>query len=261
MNAQECGVMERNQIQTVYGLLFCIFTLFSGPQTPWASSSSPSDISDPFEKMNRRLFEANLVLDRILLEPLATAYHKGTPLYTQSGLHGVFQNLKEPITFLSYCIQGKPQLALQTTMRFLINNTFGLFGFLRLGEALGLDAPEQNYGHALAHLGVAQGPYLMLPIFGPSSPRDLASKVGNIGLNPTTSLYARQHQTRDTLKVTAADLVDLRSQNLKTARHLQQTSVDFYATVRSIFHQKSRKPAFHQGVELLEEGPQPDNDD
>lgn len=220
-------------------------------------SCQAQEIADPFEPVNRVIFRINMGLDKVILRPAATVYTGVTPSYVQGGIQGVLSNLKEPVTFLSLCAQGKPAEGLKTLMRFVVNTVFGLGGFMHLGESLGMDSPPQTFAHALGAWGIRQGPYLMLPVLGPSSARDLAGKGVWWVADPLTRITPKKLRMRNTLVWTAADLVDIRARNLVAFASLEKTSPDLYVTIRSLFSQKTAVPV--DGILKDSEGPQPED--
>jgi phospholipid-binding lipoprotein MlaA len=130
------------------------------------------DPRDPFERMNRTTFAVNEGLDRAIARPIASTYRRYAPQFVQTGLANFFANLRYPIVMVNSALQGKIAQAGRDTGRFVINTTLGFAGFLDPASAAGLDANDEDFGQTLGVWGVGHGPYLVLPILGPSSVRD-----------------------------------------------------------------------------------------
>ncbi|MDX1588607.1 MAG: VacJ family lipoprotein [Oleiphilaceae bacterium] len=150
----------------------------SGDSDPFGSEmGDPADArvtaeDDPFEGINRRIFTFNDFVDRTILLPAARGYRAVTPPVINSGITNVFSNLGELENILNSLLQGKGEAALISTGRFVFNSTFGLLGFFDVASHFELPYQDEDFGQTLGTWGVAQGPYLMVPFFGPSTPRD-----------------------------------------------------------------------------------------
>ena len=155
-----------NSLVRVFLLLY--FFIFS-------SFLLSDEISDPFENLNRKTFEFNENLDEKIARPLAQTYSKFPP-NLKIGISNFFNNLEEVDTFINQLLQGKPKKSLNDLTRFLINTTVGLGGFIDVASKIGLERHEEDFGQTLAVWGVGQGPYIMLPVLGPSTLRDTLSR-------------------------------------------------------------------------------------
>ena len=133
-------------------------------------------INDPIEDLNRDIFIFNEKLDEKILKPAALAYRKVTPQFARSGVTNFFNNLEEIDTTINQLLQGEIKYAFNDTGRFLINSTIGLFGLIDVASKMGLERHEEDFGQTLGVWGFDSGPYLMLPLLGPSNPRDLLSR-------------------------------------------------------------------------------------
>ncbi len=146
-------------------------------------------IYDPWEKVNRKIFAFNDVLDRFALKPLAKGYQFITPDPVEAGFSRIFSNLGEIVNVANDLLQGKFKQATNDAGRFLINSTVGLGGFFDVADNLGLEKNEgEDFGQTLGFYGLNQGPFVMLPIFGPSSLRDAPSRVIDQLLNPIAEI-------------------------------------------------------------------------
>mgnify|MGYP001166879885 FL=1 len=133
------------------------------------------ELKDPFENLNRKTFEFNENLDEKFARPVAEAYSKFPPKI-KIGISNFFNNLEEVDTFVNQLLQGKPKQSINDLTRFVINTTVGLGGFIDVASKIGLERHEEDFGQTLAVWGVGQGPYVMLPVLGPSTLRDTLSR-------------------------------------------------------------------------------------
>ncbi len=208
-------------------------------------AQSEAETNDPFEPLNRLVFGFNEILDQIIFTPVSYTYRTVVPGPVRTGLANAVANAKAPVTFANDLLQGEPERAKITFMRFLINSTAGMGGFVDAAEAGGLENHTEDFGQTLAVWGVGSGPYLVVPVFGPTSPRHLVGRVADTAAAPTTwiladlSLFERSTPT-------IADLVTGHEAILDDITALRKTSPDFYASVRDIYRQ-SRKSAILNG--------------
>ena len=134
------------------------------------------DINDPIENLNRDIFVLNEKLDEKILKPAALAYRKVTPQFARTGVTNFFNNLEEIDTTINQVLQGEIKYAISDSGRFIINSTIGLFGLIDVASKMGLERHEEDFGQTLGVWGFDSGPYIMLPLLGPSNPRDLLSR-------------------------------------------------------------------------------------
>lgn len=147
--------------------------------TGCATSPGRTTAEDPWEGLNRGIYRFNDVADRATLKPVAKAYAKVTPGWMQTGVRNFFANLGYPTTILNQLLQGKLRLAVQDTGRLVINTVAGVGGLIDAASIGGLTANEEDFGQTLAVWGVPSGPYVNLPLFGPSSLRDAPSRIAD----------------------------------------------------------------------------------
>jgi len=138
----------------------------------FSSFISSEEVSDPFEDINRLTFEINETLDKVIARPTANFYSK-FPTPIKKGVTNLFDNLEEINTSVNQALQGKPLTALNDISRFVINSTIGIAGIFDVATAMGLKRHEEDFGQTLAVWGVPTGPYVMLPVLGPHTVRDL----------------------------------------------------------------------------------------
>lgn len=161
-----------------HGFWFLILALMA----PVVSASD--DVNDPFEDWNRAMFSFNEKADRYVLKPVAEGYDTVTPKPVQTGIRNFFNNLGEPITMVNALLQGKPGKAARSLTRFVFNSTIGVYGLIDVAGGMGIERDNEDFSQTLAIWGVGSGPYLVLPLLGPSDVRGLTGRVADRPLNP-----------------------------------------------------------------------------
>jgi phospholipid-binding lipoprotein MlaA len=197
------------------------------------SSSGKPDPRDPWERFNRASFKFNDAMDRAILRPVAKAYVKVTPRVLRTGLGNALDNLESISTIVNATLQGKVGQAGRDSARFLLNSTLGLGGLFDPATAAGLEQHDEDFGQTLGVWGVQSGPYLMVPILGPSSARDFVGRVTEQFTYPVS--YLEDDSTRYMIR--AVDFVNLRASLLDLDAQLDQ-SFDRYAFVRNAWLQR-----------------------
>ena len=169
-----------------------------------------ADINDPFEDINRGIFNFNESVDKNFLKPVAKVYSK-TPKPIKKGVTNFFNNLEEVETSINQVLQGKPKRAINDVARFIINSTVGIGGFIDVASKLGMPSHDEDFAQTLALWGTPSGPYIMLPALGPSSLRDSLSKPFSSFLSVTF------HMTEDdvNLSLKAIDALETRERLLE----------------------------------------------
>lgn len=205
-----------------------------------ASTSSPDEyadddysVNDPFEDINRVTFEINQTLDGLLLRPIAEIYVGVVPEWGRDRINDALNNLGEPVNFANGLLQGNMERAATSMLRFAFNSTFGLAGFFDIADGIGLSRADEDFGQTLAVWGVPEGPYLMLPLFGPSNPRDAIGMGVDWLIDPFTRAL-RSHEKYQRL---IARGIDQRSRYINELETLEETSIDFYAAMRELYRQ------------------------
>ena len=196
-----------------------------------------NEINDPLEPLNRGIFEFNRGVDTLLLRPAATFYKAMVPPPIQDLVGNFLNNLKSPVVLLNDVLQGSPDRAGNTLARFAINSTVGVLGFGDPATDMGYPDHSEDFGQTLGVWGVQEGPYLVLPILGPSNPRDAVGRVVDVLTDPVWH-YA-QNVDREYIpnQRFVAEAVDFRARNLEEINDLERTSLDYYAAVRSLYRQ------------------------
>ncbi len=205
------------------------------------TSSQEDEIYDPLEPINRAIFSFNNVADKIILEPAAKGYKK-LPSPIQSGISNFINNLKLPLVAVNQLLQGQGKNAVESSGRFIVNSTAGLFGLVDVAEKIGLEQKQEDFGQTLATWGVGDGFYLVLPIFGPSNVRDTTGMFLTYVTDPINA-YAISEGEAWILPIrTATNAIDQRSKIIDEVNALRNNSLDYYAAVRSSYYQ-NRKAA------------------
>ena len=201
-----------------------------------------TNVKDCFEKLNRATFALNQGLDKAIIKPLATGYKK-LPDPIQKGTGNAVKNLSNLITIPNNVLQGDIKLALINSGRLVINTTLGLLGTIDVANKMGFPKYEkEDYGQTLGAWGVGPGCYLVLPVLGPSNLRDTAGSFVNVlGGDPwfNASSHGNNEFLSDKLYLTSKALsgINFRAENMASLENLETNSVDFYATVKSLYSQ------------------------
>jgi phospholipid-binding lipoprotein MlaA len=193
--------------------------------------------NDPLEPANRVFYAINNGLDTVILRPAAEAYRHVVPGPVRNGIHNVLGNLGTPVQLTNDILEGKPRRAGDTTMRFVINSTVGVLGIFDLAKGWGYPNHDSDFGMTLANWGVSEGPFLYLPVLGPTDPRDAAGFGIDIGLDPFTYIGGSTAWTAFDWSRYGLTAVDTRERLLGSIDQIKQTALDPYATFRSLYRQ------------------------
>ena len=212
-------------------VLFCI--LLAG-----CASANKSEVYDPFESVNRKVFAFNQSLDKNAALPAATYYKHAVPDGMREGLHNFLSNLNLPVTFANDILQGHVTEAGYAVCRLGVNSTVGVLGVMDPATDWGCVANDEDFGQTLAVYGVPGGPYMVLPLLGSSLPRDMAGKLlVDHYFNPLGYVVYRG-KYYVTITQNVIKLVDQRSRAISALKDVERTSIDYYAAVRSIYVQR-----------------------
>jgi phospholipid-binding lipoprotein MlaA len=195
------------------------------------------EANDPLEPTNRGIYAFNNALDTVILRPAAQAYRFVLPGPVREGVHNVLVNLGTPVQLSNDMLEGKPRRAGDTTMRFLINTTVGVLGVFDVAKGWGYPQHDADFGMTLALWGLPEGPYLFLPVFGPSDPRDAIGLGVNSVMDPFT--WVGQGTAVRALNWSRFGLngLDQRERHLDDIDNIKKTALDPYATFRSLYRQ------------------------
>ena len=199
---------------------------------------------DPLEPLNRTVFQFNDGLDKAVFKPVAKAYKAVTPAPVRTGVGNFFENLLDVRTLINNVLQLRPQAAVETVMRLGVNTVFGLGGVLDVASEMQLERQRQDFGQTLGRWGVGSGPYLVLPVLGPSSVRDAVGVVVEGSTDVVTNLS--DVPTRNSL--TVLRVVDLRAAFLQASDLLDLASLDRYAFARDAYLQRKRAGVAGKGA-------------
>jgi phospholipid-binding lipoprotein MlaA len=193
--------------------------------------------NDPLEPLNRKTFALNQFLDEALLRPAAKAYVFVVPEDARQAVHHMLDNMKEPTLFFNHLLQGEFRRAGITAGRFVVNTTVGLAGMVDVMTLSGVERQNADFGQTLFVWGVPSGPYLILPILGPTSPRDAVGSAVDSYADPATILANAHGVTELTTSRFIVGGVEERARVLDVLDDLEKNSVDFYAELRSLTQQ------------------------
>jgi len=195
-------------------------------------------INDPLEPTNRVLYDVNMYLDDNIAAPVAEGYRDNFPDWFRNAVHNILANLQEPYTAGNDLLQGNTHAAADALGRFAINSTFGLFGSRdAVADSGGAKGHKTDLATTFAVWGVEEGPYLMLPFFGPSSLRDTSGKVAEFWAEPMGAVFSSQGLNVINNIQMGADTLDTRTQYLDPLKEIRRTSIDEYAAIRSLYRQ------------------------
>ena len=196
-----------------------------------------NEAKDPLEPTNRVLYSINNGIDTVILRPVAVAYRAVVPEPVRTGIHNVLSNLTTPVLLGNDILEAKPRRAGDTTMRFLINTSIGVVGVFDVAKDLGYPEHDTDFGMTLALWGVPEGPFLFLPVLGPTNPRDAAGRGVDIAGDPFT--WVGQGTVVTVLNWTRSGLTaaDQRAQVIDAIDSIKKTALDPYATFRSLYRQ------------------------
>ncbi|MBU8543618.1 VacJ family lipoprotein [Roseomonas sp. ROY-5-3] len=193
--------------------------------------------NDPLEPMNRAAYFVHDGIDTLVLRPAAEIYRVFLPPEVRTAIRNVLANLRTPVILVNDLLQGETQRAATTTGRFLVNTTVGIGGIFDRATDFGLLGHTEDFGQTLAVWGAPEGPYLFIPVLGPSSPRDVAGFAGDVAMNPLTYVGG---ETVDAITITrtGATALDTREGLIEPIDQVRATSLDPYATIRSAYRQR-----------------------
>ena len=205
-------------------------------------NDQPKEIKDCFEKLNRVTFSFNQGLDKAIIKPIAKSYRK-LPNPIQKGTKNAVTNLSSLITIPNNILQGDVRMAIINTGRLVVNTTVGLLGTIDVANKVGFPKYErEDYGQTLGAWGIGPGCYLVLPVLGPSTIRDTAGSFANVfGGDPwyNASIHGNNEFLSEKVYLTSKALsgINFRSDNLESLDNVEKNSIDFYASLRSLYLQ------------------------
>ena len=192
--------------------------------------------SDPLEPFNRTIFSFNDKVDKAVVKPVASAYREVTPKLVRTGVTNFFGNIADVWSAVNNALQAKPQQAFESLFRFTTNTVFGVAGIFDVASELKIPKHSEDFGQTLGHWGVPSGPYLVLPVLGPSTFRDTAGTVVDFNGN----LLTRSNDVGFRNTVSAVGIVNVRANLLDAGDLLDQASLDKYSFARDVYLQRRR---------------------
>ena len=222
-----------------------------------SENEKPKKIKDCFEKLNRVTFSFNQGLDKAIIKPIAKGY-KNLPDPIQKGTGNAVKNLSTLITIPNNVLQGDVRSAIINTGRLVVNTTVGLLGIVDVANKMGFPKYEkEDYGQTLGKWGVGPGCYLVLPVLGPSTIRDTAGSFANVlGGDPwyNASMHGNNEFLSEGVFITSKALsgIEFRANNINSFDNLEKNSVDFYASVKSLYLQDRENKIENQNRRNIE---------
>jgi phospholipid-binding lipoprotein MlaA len=226
----------------------------SMPKTQAERSESVA-VNDPIEPVNRVIFDVNDFLDRLLLRPIAELYRVTVPPPLRDRISGILRNMAEPVIMANNLLQGKVSSAGTTLSRFLINTTLGGGGMFEVASDYGFQRQNGDFGQTLHSWGLGEGPYIVLPLFGPSNIRDAIGLGVDTVMSPwkyAVSLGDTEIEDAFAISDMAMSGITRREANIEGYDALREGSLDFYAQMRSVYRQYRAKQL---GTTLASEAP------
>ena len=237
------------------------FSVSAGTDGENNLSKNSKPVKDCFESVNRATFALNQSLDKVLFKPIAKTY-RVLPSSVRTGTNNVIVNLSSLITIPNNVLQGEFKTAGINTGRFAVNTTVGILGIFDVAKKMGFSKYEkEDYGQTLGVWGVGAGCYLVLPVLGPSTVRDTAGSFINIVggdpyYNASTHGNNEYLDRSDYILTKTLTAIDFRAKNLETLENLEKNSLDFYASIRSLYLQDRQRKIANKNatIEVLYEG-------
>ena len=208
---------------------------------------------DPYEGFNRKVFAFNDGLDKAVLKPVAKGYETVLPQFARTGMTNFFNNLGMIVTTFNDAVQLKGQKVPVDIARFLTNLTFGIFGLIDVATELRIENRSEDFGQSLGYWGVGSGPYIVLPLLGPSTVRDGAGLAVDFVVSP---YYYWDNQTRVRWGLLAVNIVNTRANLLPAEKFLDETGVERYTFLRDVYLQR-REYLIYDGNPPASTGPRP----
>ena len=192
--------------------------------------------NDPFEPTNRAVFDFDIKLDHAVATPVAKFYRSAVPQPAREGIHNALDNLNAPVVLVNDVLQGDANKAGDTLGRFAINSTVGLAGLIDVAAKIGIPGHDNDFGITLGKGGAAEGSYLVLPFVGPKPPRDLLGNGVDIAFDPLTYITWNNSSLYMVIRG-GLGVLDTRAANIDSVAAIERSSIDFYATTRSLYRQ------------------------
>jgi phospholipid-binding lipoprotein MlaA len=227
----------------VAAAVLCVVTLSACATGPRSDPPpDPTLAPDPFEGFNRVMLHVNTGFENVIAKPADTVYRGVTPRPVRKGISNAVDNLGSPVTFLNDLLQGRPGRAGKTLIRFIVNSVIGIAGFFDIAKSNGLPPHQEDFGQTLAVWGVKNGPFLILPMIGPTTVRD------GIGYGIDTisdPLYWLVNNTAATYAIVGTETLVQYDNARDQLKSLRQSSIDFYSALRSAYLQHRQSEIYN----------------
>ncbi len=197
---------------------------------------------DPFERMNRAVFSFNETADQYVIKPVAEAYRFVLPEFVRTGVTNFFSNINDVLIAANNLLQGKPSHAVSDVGRFLVNSTIGILGFFDIATDMGLDKNHEDFGQTLAVWGVGDGPYVVLPFFGPSNVRDTVGLV--VDIETDFMINTNKLNSDEKIAVNGLRIINRRADLLDAGQLLEDAAFDKYSFLRDGYMQRRRSQIY-----------------
>ncbi len=255
--------LTKKRIRAAATGALCLFALAACASTPQhAPPGDPTLAPDPFEPFNRAMLGVNTGFEKVIAKPIDVVYRAATPSPLRRGFSNAVDNAGSPVTFLNEMLQGRPGQAGKTLVRFVVNSVVGIGGLFDVAKSSGLPPHYEDFGQTLAVWGVRNGPYLVLPLIGPTTVRD------GIGYGIDTisdPLYWLINDTATTYAIFGAETLVEYDDNRDQLESLRKTSIDFYSALRSAYLQHRQSEIYNGSIphedampDILDSLPPPD---
>lgn len=208
-----------------------------------SSATEQHEYDDPFEGYNRAMFSFNYQVDKYVIKPVAEGYRAVTTPFIRERISSVIDNLKEPVSAGNYLLQADPEASVKSLSRFVINSTLGLVGMFDVAEGWGLPKDKTTFNETFAKWCIPQGPFIVLPLLGPSTPRAATGMALDFVFDPVYWATYQDANVHDKASwgYAIAQGITAREAALDILDDLERNSVDFYATMRSAYLQNQSK--------------------
>jgi phospholipid-binding lipoprotein MlaA len=204
-----------------------------------ATSPEARDANDPFEPLNREIYDFNIAADRAVLKPASQGYRAVTNQPVRDGVRNFFTNLNQPVVFANLVLQGRFEESLETVGRFSVNTVFGLAGVFDVATMEEVPRHETDFGLTLARWGVGEGPYIMLPFLGPSNPRDGIGRIADRYPYPM-NWNSDFSNSVEAWSLRGLNAVEFRDRHGDAFESFERSAIDPYVQVRSAYRQARR---------------------
>lgn len=208
-----------------------------------SSATEQHEYDDPFEGYNRAMFSFNYQVDKYVIKPVAEGYRAVTTPFIRERISSVIDNLKEPVSAGNHLLQADPEASVKSLSRFVINSTLGLVGMFDVAEGWGLPKDKTTFNETFAKWCIPQGPFIVLPLLGPSTPRAATGMALDFVFDPVYWATYQDANVHDKVSwgYAIAQGITAREAALDILDDLERNSVDFYATMRSAYLQNQSK--------------------